>query len=105
MSVSTNSTFAQIHHETELLLDYSWQMRQWDLGIEECDKLLKTISKIEMRNNSDMVVHSISILKDKIKRCKSLFMFMNGTIDNSEAAISKTELISSYDTPRYTLYW
>ena len=30
---------------------------------------------------------------------------MNGKIDNSDMEISKSELISSYDTPRYTLFW
>lgn len=61
--------------------------------------------KKETQDNPDIVVQSIAVLKDKIKRCESLFRFMNGIIDNSDMKISKSELISSYDTPRYTLFW
>lgn len=103
--VSSNSAFPQIHLETELLLDHAWQKRQWDLGMKECARLLEVISKKETQDNPDIVVQSIAVLKDKIKRCESLFRFMNGKIDNSDMEISKSELISSYDTPRYTLFW
>ena len=103
--LTANSDFPQIHLETELLLDHAWQIRQWDLGMEECERLLEAISKIETQDNPDIVVQSIAVLKDKIKRCESLFRFMNGKIDNSDMEISKSELISSYDTPRYTLFW
>lgn len=103
--VSSNSVFPQIHLETELLLDHAWQIRQWDLGMKECARLLEVISKKETQDNPDIVVQSIAVLKDKIKRCESLFRFMNGIIDNSDMEISKSELISSYDTPRYTLFW
>lgn len=104
-NVSSNSAFPQIHLETELLLDHAWQIRQWDLGIKECDRLLEAISKIETQDNQDIVVQSIAVLKNKIKRCESLFRFMNGINDNSDMEISKLELISSYYTPRYTLFW
>ena len=103
--VSSNSMFPQIHHETELLLDYAWQTKQWNLGIEECNMILDAISEIEIRDNPDVVVQSIAILKDKIRRCKSLFLFMNGINDNSNIENSKSELISTYDLPRYTLFW
>lgn len=104
-NISDNSAFGQIHYETELLLDHAWQMKQWDLGIEECDRILDSILKIEERKNSDMVIQSVGVLKDKIKRCKALFLFMFGIGDNSETEVSKTELISSYDDPNYILGW
>ena len=104
-NISDNSAFGQIHYETELLLDHAWQIKRWDLGIEECDRLLNSILKIEERKNSDMVIQSVGVLKDKIKRCKTLFLFMLGIGDNSETEVSKTELISSYDDPNYILGW
>lgn len=104
-NISDNSAFGQIHYETELLLDHAWQIKRWDLGIEECDRLLNSILKIEERKNSDMVIQSVGVLKDKIKRCKALFLFMFGIGDNSETEVSKTELISSYDDPNYILGW
>ena len=104
-NISDNSAFGQIHYETELLLDHARQMKQWDLGIEECDRILDSILKIEERKNSDMVIQSVGVLKDKIKRCKALFLFMFGIGDNSETEVSKTELISSYDDPNYILGW
>ena len=66
---------------------------------------MDSILKIEERKNSDMVIQSVGVLKDKIKRCKALFLFMLGVGDNSETEVSKTELISSYDDPNYTLFW
>lgn len=104
-NISDNSAFGQIHYETELLLDHAWQIKRWDLGIEECDRLLNSILKIEERKNSDMVIQSVGVLKDKIKRCKALFLFMFGIGDNSETEVSKTELISAYDDPNYILGW
>lgn len=104
-NISSSSAYAQIHYETELLLDHAWQMRDWNLGIEECNTILERILKIETRESIDVVVQSIAILKEKIIRCKSLFLFMLGLKDKSETGISKLELVSSYDTPRYTLSW
>ncbi len=104
-NISDNSAFGQIHYETELLLDHAWQMKQWDLGIEECDRLLNSILKIEEQKNSDMVIQSVGVLKDKIKRCKALFLFMLGMGNNSETEVAKTKLISSYYKPNYTLCW
>lgn len=65
------------------------QIKRWDLVIEECDRLLNSILKIEERKNSDMVIQSVGVLKDKIKRCKTLFLFMLGIGDNSETEVSK----------------
>lgn len=83
-NISDNSAFGQIHYETELLLDHAWQIKRWDLGIEECDRLLNSILKIEERKNSDMVIQSVGVLKDKIKRCKTLFLFMLGIGDKEK---------------------
>ncbi|MCB6301684.1 hypothetical protein LI271_10270 [Lachnospiraceae bacterium 210521-DFI.5.20] len=66
---------------------------------------MNSILKIEERKNSDIVIQSVGVLKDKIKRCKALFLFMLGIGDNSETEVSKTELISSYDDPNYILGW
>lgn len=104
-NISSRSSFSQINHQTELWLDYAWQLMEWSMGIEECENIINLISEIESQDNSAVVAQNISSLKDMIIRCKTLFMFMNGNVENDETDNLKSEVVCSYDYPRFTLIW
>lgn len=102
MKLSERSDFGYIHYHLELLLDSAWQMQNWQLGAAECDELLKWINGQEKCGNSDVIIQSLSFLKNKIYRIRALFVFMDG--DDYVEGLDRSEIIErSYDFPMHSL--
>ena len=102
MKLSDRSDFGYINYHLELLLDSAWQMQNWQLGAVECDELLKWINDKEKCDNSDIIIQSLSFLKNKIYRIRALFIFMD--VNQYDVDLDRSEIIErSYDFPLHSL--